>query len=194
MLCVIYYLRPTKILTKAYKEAEFETRWAPTYFLIYDNSTETECNRLVQIMPFDWYVWAINKNVYIIENTAGIMCPFATLPAIQLTPDPNTFVHACLTVTLPGIISLYSEPHRVFYDITESSVQYKFTILDALNILFQRYLTVEFKSEQISTVDAMFAIKEIIHTQDMRQHLHKYESLRQNTLDELQQRVYRQTK
>ena len=191
ILIVLYTIRPTKILTDAYSKAELETRWAPAYFLIYDKSTDTECNRLIHILPFDWFVWAIDKKVFIIENTAGILCPIGTLPAIQVTEDPQTFVHACLTVTLDGLLSMYGEPHKIFYDVTDSTVPYKFTILDCLNILFRRYLTIEFGTETTRPIESLYMLKENSIKKYATESLKKFEFLSQSTLDALQERVYR---
>lgn len=161
ILVFIYVKRPTKLLLDAYTQAENETRWEPAYFLIYDNSTIDECNRFIHIFPFNWYVWAIQNQVYIIENTQGIICSTGTIPAIKVSEDPANFVHVCLSVTLDGIIGQYLEaPFKIFYDITESSQTNKFTVLDALNILFERYITISFYETNFNFRDLILGINE----------------------------------
>jgi hypothetical protein len=100
-------------------------------------------------MPFNWVIWAINEDIYIIETTGAAICPSGTTPAIQVLSDIYSMSTACITVLFQSILNLYpGKPHKIFYDIEKSSVPYKFTILDALNDLFEKYLTVSFDNEQ----------------------------------------------
>lgn len=144
-------MRPIKKIESIYKESEKNTRFEPTYYLIYDRSTKTECNRLIRVMPFNWVIWAINSDIYIIETTGPAVCPSGTTPAIQVVSDIYSMQTTCLSVLFQSILNLYpGNPHKVFYDIEKSSVPHKFTILDALNDLLQRYLTVSFNKEAIN--------------------------------------------
>lgn len=180
-------------MSDIYKTAEVNTRWQPAYFLIYDASTPTECNRLVKIMPFEWYVWATKGRVFVLENTLGNICPLGTLPALQVTPDPETFVHICLSVTLDGIMTLYGGiPHKVFYDITQSAVPNKFTVLDCLNILFDGYITITFEKWTTDIHDDMYKIKEnsTIKKYEIAKILKRHEELTPKLLEDLQRRVH----
>lgn len=127
-----------------YEDAEYETRFQPAYFLIYDNSTEDRCNRLIRVQPFNWLIWAINDDVYIIETTSATICPLGTTAAVQVTPNIYSMNAICLNVQFNSILNLYNDPIKIPYDLTDSSESGKFTILDALNILFREYLTVKF--------------------------------------------------
>lgn len=145
---LLFFMRPIKRIENIYSTAEKNTRFEPTYYLIYDRSTELICNRLIRVMPFNWVIWAINENVYIIETTGAAICPSGTTPAIQVISDIYSMSTACITVLFQSILNLYpGKPHKIFYDIEKSSVPYKFTILDALNDLFEKYLTVSFVNE-----------------------------------------------
>lgn len=146
---LLFFMRPIKMVENIYKASEKNTRFEPTYYLIYDRSTELVCNRLIRVMPFNWVIWAINDEIYIIETTGAAICPPGTTPAIQVLSDIYSMSTACITVLFQSIINLYpGKPHKIFYDIEKSSVPYKFTILDALNDLFEKYLTVSFDNEQ----------------------------------------------
>lgn len=193
ILIVLYYKRPIKILQEAYKTSEEETRWQPAHFTIYDNSTPEICDRFIEISPFNWYVWAIQNQVYILENTSGIICQIGTTPAIKVTPDPKTFTHVCLTVTIDGILSQYTKaPYTIFYDITDSSVENKFTVLDALNILFREYITIKFVDETTNVIDTFYGLHEKpkVSMPINQFTFSKYTSLKQSQLDELQKRLY----
>ena len=189
ILIAMYIFRPTKLISNAYRNAEENTRFQPTYFLIYDNSTQTECNRLIRIMPFNWIIWAINEDIYIVENTSAIICPLGTTPAVQVTNDIYTMATVCLNISLQSIINLYSEPAKVFYDISESSVPNKFTVLDALNILLQKYITITFEDDvvrderNLATITQFNIDKKRITTE--QKILARYESIKKTTLDQL---------
>lgn len=145
-------MRPIKKVEEIFKDAERNTRFEPTFYLIYDRSTPTNCNRLIRVMPFNWVIWAINFDVYIIETTGAAICPSGTTPAIQITSDIYSMHTTCLTVSFQSILNLYPDkPHKVMYDIEKSAVPHKFTVLDALNDLFERYITVSFNEEDNTT-------------------------------------------
>lgn len=149
---LLFFMRPVRKVESIYSESERRTRFEPTYYLIYDRSTETNCNRLIRVMPFNWVIWAINSDVYIIETTGASICPSGTTPAIQVLEDKYSMSTTCLTVLFQSILNLYpGQPHKVFYDIEKSAVPHKFTILDALNDLFERYLTISFNNESVLT-------------------------------------------
>jgi hypothetical protein len=94
-------------------------------------------------------------------------------------------------MTLDGIMASYQNPpHKIFYDITQSSVPLKFTVLDALNLLFQQYITIEFNQETPSPLEVMFNLKEALKISPVVKILHKYERLQQQTLEQLQARRY----
>jgi len=154
---LLFFMRPIKKIENIYSTAEKNTRFEPTYYLIYDRSTELTCNRLIRVMPFNWIIWAINSNVFIIETTGAAICPSGTTPAIQVLSDKYSMSTACITVLFQSILNLYpGKPHKIFYDIEKSSVPYKFTILDALNDLFDGYITVNFDKEENLTNQLYF--------------------------------------
>jgi hypothetical protein len=156
-------------------EAERETRFKPCYFLIYDNSTADICNRFIRIMPFNWLVWAINESVYIIEMTTGTICPLGTTAAVLITSDIFSMTSICLNISINSILNLYSEPIKEYYDITDSSVPYKFTILDALNILFRNRI--------------MATFTDLPQTTTMSPLLEKFQTYLPAVYDEMQKRV-----
>lgn len=146
-LIVFLIKNKPNVFETTYKEAEEKTRFNPTYFLIYDNSTDEKCNRLIVVQPFSWLVWATNNSVYIFDSVSGHQCPLGTSPAIKVTQDIFSMKAECINIVPTALYNLYDPPIRVDYDITESALPNKFTVLDALNILFKKYITADFQEE-----------------------------------------------
>lgn len=189
---LLFFMRPVARIENVYMEAEKSTRFEPTYFLIYDRSTQTECNRLIRVMPFNWLIWAINSDVYIIESTGATLCPPGTTPAIQVTSDIYSMTSTCITVLFQSILNLYpDQPIKVFYDITDSAVPNKFTVLDALNILFKSYITIEFKNTQTTSQVISLNTKVRHDTQNILSN--KYSVLKPFHLDVLFKKIMNQT-
>lgn len=138
-LCIFqaHALKPTVSVKGALQRAIEDSAFTPNQFKIYDLSTETVCNRLIVVAPFDWYVWAFRGEVYILSPERGTRCADYSAPAVQVFAD--RFVETCLTVDLDSILHQYVEtivPVMVPYEITERT----FTILSALNLLFKRWI------------------------------------------------------
>lgn len=154
ILYILYKNKPT-FLNEIVENASTETRFNPTFFLIYDKSFIDEngekiCDRLIIIQPFGWMIWAIQKNVYILDHTSAIQCPIGTSPAIRVTNDIFTMNSECINIIPNNLLNLYNtKPTKVYYDLTESSIPTRFTVLDALNILFKKWILIEFKDVEI---------------------------------------------
>jgi hypothetical protein len=190
VVALLIYYRPTKQMSEAYANAEEETRFATTFFLIYDNSTPDLCDRLIKVMPFEWLIWAINGDVYIIETATGTMCQKGTTAAMKVTTDIFTMVSTCLSVTMQTILNLYRDPIRVNYDVSVSSVRNTFTILDALNMLFKEYIRMD-DSNQIEDVLSVIGIRNIpqIYKKNVK-HLLPKKTITTTQQDELFRRVH----
>ena len=126
----------TKIIDNAVEKSEFN----PTTFVIYDQSTETTCNRLIEILPFNWYLLAANDELFILTPQTGMNCGVGSTPAIRVLLD--SFQKTCLSISFDSLLDSYrlspttvkfNEP----YDI-ESEV---FTVISAMNILFKKHIT-----------------------------------------------------
>lgn len=135
-------------IVKPFQTAEEKTRFKPTFFLIYDRSTPDICDRLIIVQPFGWIIWAINNDVYILDNIIANVCPLGSSVAIRVTNDIMTFNATCMNVVPLSLINLYKDPQRIDYDIQESAHENKFTVLDALNILFKKYITIQFDKQE----------------------------------------------
>lgn len=131
-------------MTKSFQIAEENTRFKSTFFLIYDRSTSDICDRLIIVQPFGWIIWAINGDVYILDNVVTNVCPLGSSLAIRVTNDIITFNTICINAVPLSLINMYKDPQRIDYNIEESSQKNKFTVLDALNILFKNYITIQF--------------------------------------------------
>jgi len=130
----------------------------PTVFRIFDKSTPEHCDRFIVIKPFDWYVWAINGRVYIINIEGDTNCNPGTSPIIEVHTDH--FTEGCLDISLNTLLEYYTsvcEPIEKTYQIESDT----FTILSALNILFKEYIpltapdTVQQTTNQIITSDVV---------------------------------------
>lgn len=122
------------------KQSADSSKYTPTSFEIYDKSTTTKCNRLICIKPFDWIVWAINNEIYVINPESGFNCPINSTPAVLVTS--KTFTHICLKIHIVDLLKNYKETgvkKTVPFDITGT----KFTIITALNILLKNWVTLE---------------------------------------------------
>nr|WOJ45426.1 19 kDa protein [Apis mellifera nudivirus] len=130
-------LRLKDITNRAVADSAF----SPTEFRIYDRSTATICDRLICIMPFDWWVWACRNELYILNPEGGIKCAVGNTPAVQVFADQ--FVEVCLNLNYDSLLNGYTNlPCTIVpYEITSTV----FTILTALNILVKRWI--KFDSE-----------------------------------------------
>ena len=137
------------IIEKNVMKASRQTQFNPTYFEIYDKSTKTICDRIIIVQPFSWIIWAKAGFVYVVNDT-NYTCPTGTTPGIRIPTEVDTsksiytFDSVCINIVLDSILNGYRDviPVKVPYDIEKLQQQpNKFTILDALNYLFTKYLT-----------------------------------------------------
>lgn len=150
ILSIIVLNRPN-FIPETIEDASYQTRFSPTYFEIYDKSTEDMCNRLIIVRPFEWVILA-NVGQVIILNDTFFDCPLGNTPSV-LVPSENpqtediqetiNFRNVCLKGNFAQILIGYKSVPPVFvkFDIEDGQERNKFTILDALNILFKRYIT-----------------------------------------------------
>jgi len=148
ILYIIIVNKPDIIERNVMKASE-QTNFNPTYFEIYDKSTDTICDRIIIVQPFGWIIWAKAGFVYVINDT-NYACPTATTPAIRIpteidiTKSIYTFDSVCINIVLDSVLNGYRDviAIKIPYEIEKLQQQpNKFTILDALNYLFTKYLT-----------------------------------------------------
>lgn len=129
------------IVDAAVEKSQFQ----PTVFRIYDKSTTDVCNRLIIVDPFEWHIWAVRSELYILNPESGIKCSSGSMPAIQVYYDQ--FVETCIAMSFDSILDTYTRgqiPKIVSYEFAGTT----FTILSALNILVKDWVTFD-----ITTVD-----------------------------------------
>lgn len=154
-----------------------KSEYNPTFMQIYDRSTEEECNRLIIVRPFNWYLWAINDNLYILNpQITKAICPNMSTPAIQVVNE-NTFQEICLKLSLTAILDHYTnsetiEPYTFEYTIENNT----FTVLTAINWLLERNY-IRFKVykdyDESVGVGGRYAIKKVSSTDDANNPLPK---------------------
>lgn len=120
------------IINKAVNSSEYK----PTIFEIYDRSTEQICDRLVIIKPFDWYLWNVNDELYVLNPENGMFCGPGSTPAVKILK--SECIKFCLQLDFDSIIRSYKQvtKHEIEYNIDKPI----FTIFTALNILCKKYL------------------------------------------------------
>ena len=117
------------------------SEYNPTEFLIYDKSTKDVCNRLIHIKPFDWYVWATGKELYILNPEGGISCGSGNTPAVRVLK--NQFIETCLKIDYDSILRGYMNDEAVLKVVPYQIETRTFTILSALNILVKDWIYFE---------------------------------------------------
>jgi hypothetical protein len=129
-------MRLKPMIDRAVQDSEYN----PTEFYIYDKSTERVCNRLIQIKPFDWYVWATGKDLYILNQEGGISCGPASTPVIRVLKDH--FIETCLKIDYDSILRGYTgEESNATLKVVPYTIESRtFTILSALNILVKDWI------------------------------------------------------
>lgn len=154
ILIIVFILitsRP-KILPNAVLFASKSTQFGSTYYEVYDKSTDDVCDRLIIVSPFNWYIWAKNGLVYLL-NATNQTCPPtytpSTLVPSVIDPDAEhySFKSVCLYIIFNDIVESYKTttlPIKIAFNIKEiQSVPRNFTILDALNDLFKSLITMD---------------------------------------------------
>lgn len=149
-VALLYMSRFNRLLNvkNIINEATTKSKFNPTTFHIYDRSTKTICDRLIVIMPFEWYLWAINNQLYILNPEAGIKCNANSVSAIQV--QKNQFIETCLQLNLNSILQHYQRgktPYIVDYTIESDT----FTILSAINLLAREYITFQVDPSNVTT-------------------------------------------
>lgn len=128
-------------ISKAIDEADEKSAFSPTIFKIYDRSTINKCDRLILIEPFDWYLWAIRDELYILNpESSNLQCGNGSTPVVQVFA--NHFLETCLNIDMITIIDKYTKnvdilPKHIPYTIDKQT----FTIFTAINILVKDWIT-----------------------------------------------------
>lgn len=141
-----------RIFEKTIQKASKETQFGTTFFEIYDKSTTEICDRLILVQPFGWLIWSKNGKVYVLGDT-NHDCPLNYTPAAFI---PNivgegdhyyNFNGVCLHIVLNDVVNNYRNnimPAIIPFDIPKLQARpSQFTIIDALNYLFTKWLTMD---------------------------------------------------
>lgn len=134
-------------LTDFVQHASEKTQFQNCYFLIYDRSTENDCNRLIVINPFAWIVLAKNEKVYVVTDMQ-YDCPVGSFSCTRIHKNPDLFEYVCMKGSTISLLENYKNNNRGIYripfDVEKLQVvDNKFTVLDALNYLFKNYITIK---------------------------------------------------
>lgn len=147
------------------------TQFKPTYFQIFDKSTTNNCDRLIRVQPFDWIIWAKFGKIYVL-NQSSYSCPVGFLAAVAV-PSTKTddsgydFKSVCLNVLITDIIAAYKDvsPYIEYFEIESlQSQENKFTVLDALNYLLTKYITMKSDDELLNIKQDTVIVSGIINS------------------------------
>lgn len=142
LISIVFVVNKRKNIGDAVNAAVDGSMFSPTRFVIYDRSTETKCDRLITILPFEWYLWAVRDELYILNPEGVTHCERNMIPVVQVID--NTFKMTCINLELDTLLKHYKEngvTKIVNYEITGK----KFTIMTALNILVKDWVTYDTK-------------------------------------------------
>ncbi|UBZ25579.1 PIF-4 [Crangon crangon nudivirus] len=152
IIIIILSTTRTHIFEKTIQKASRNTQFGRTYYEIYDKSSSDICDRLIIVQPFLWYIWA--KNGYImVLGTTNEHCPNNYAPAtiipreVSTEDEYYTFNNVCLHAVMNNIITSYTDhitPCKVKFLITDIQARTsQFTVLDAINDLVKRWITMD---------------------------------------------------
>lgn len=147
-ICFLAYLNHVNTngnLNKLINKMAASTKFKPLEFIIYDKaSTDTNCNRLIDIMPFGWTLLNTQRRLFILNPERLISCANNTLPAIRVHGDKFIDI-ICLQYTSDHIEKVYRSGLSDLIQMTIIPFELKpktkvFTILTAINILLDKKL------------------------------------------------------
>lgn len=126
-------------IPELFKVAEFNSKYSPTVYEIYDKSNETTCDRLIVVQPFQWFIWAIKGELYVLCPENGNECGLNSVSAIRFTK--NSFQKICLHLNFTNLYEGYKRETKklVPYEITSE----RFTVITAINYLLTKFITFE---------------------------------------------------
>lgn len=128
------------LIDKATTTSEFKV----SSYIIYDNSTEDYCNRLIVVEPFKWYILNHGTSLRVLALERHIRCGSGTIPAVNISPD-SRFTSVCIPGSMLDILNEYRKYQRyeVPYTLPEPNPDNKrttFTIFSAIRDLSERKL------------------------------------------------------
>lgn len=155
LFLLVYYCKTSNasmLISNVVNKSSEATNFSPTYYDIYDKSTEGNCDRLIHIMPFDWWIWSNRNRVYILNSQSGYDCPTNMSVGIEVKFNSEDLNVSCLNLQTAQIFQFYMdmEPVRVFFNLNNIT---SFTIADSLNFLFTKYLTL-LDDENVNVADS----------------------------------------
>lgn len=185
VICILFMIYNCRLSTlpESIESASKSSQFKPTFFEIY-SANETVCDRLIIVQPFGWYILAKSGAVFVL-NQSGYSCNLGTTPAVRIPTKGNSateeleLMNVCLNFELSKLVNAYKlhKKYTVYYTIEKlQSEENKFTVLDALNYLFTKYIT-QTATENNETVDLHHLIKNIDSSHNPKESLLKNNSV-----------------
>lgn len=162
-----------------------ETEFKPMKLVVYDkNSTEDNCNRLIEVEPFNWTLLNIHNQLFVLNPERLVRCANNTMPAIKIRN--NVYTDTCLHYSSDFIEKTYKSP--VADNVQIVTIPFSidkgtkiFTIFSAINMLLARkLLKYDLSSEQRTPdVDSTIVLPKHSHLRSFMRH-----RIRRSTPDE----------
>ncbi len=151
IILIVIVTNNPRLFEKIIEHSSEKTQFNTTYFEVYDKSTVDNCDRLIIVQPFKWHIWGIDGHIYLL-NESNKSCPLNYTPTVVVPnkgEDYTTqvFKDVCINRVFNDVITNYTDsilPVIIDFDIKDiQQEENKFTILDALNFLLTKYLTMD---------------------------------------------------
>jgi len=140
ILLTINRLLPIKEIEKhAFTESDFQQ----TEYWIYDRGGQSDnCDRLIVVRPFEWYLLNTNKQLFLVDPDRPINCGANKVSALRILRD--SLIECCLDLSFDSLLQLYDRKDSVpFVRIPFTIKDNHFTIYTAINELALNYLDFE---------------------------------------------------
>lgn len=143
--------------------ASEETGFRPTFIEIYDFSSTGLCDRLFIVQPFGFYILNVDRTVYVLDGVAA-NCGIGKTPIIKIQVE-NEYKIECTNSPLDEIIARYkTKPPRIlYYDIHAGMHTNKFTVLDAINLLFDGYIDMNLEEDTSEAGIDIYKLQQLVY-------------------------------
>ncbi|UDM55414.1 Pif-4 [Phenacoccus solenopsis nudivirus] len=126
------------IVKRAFDESDLKQ----TEYWIYDKTVDADCDRLIIVKPFDWYLLNVNRQLFVLEPERPINCTPSQMSALRILR--SSFIECCLGVNLETLLASYVQPNIVpFVRVPYTIKADRFTVLTAINELCKKYIDFE---------------------------------------------------
>lgn len=114
--------------------------------------TEGVCDRLFEVKPFGWMIWAHAGRVYVLDNDAAVCPSHGTAAVILPFTADGTMISTCIGMTRGELIRMYESEPVTHIDVPTPDDR-ALTVLDIVNMLFVFHMTMRRPASSQSSDD-----------------------------------------